>query len=103
VSSLNRDWVASIHPQYAVFSAGRHNRYRHPATAVLDAYEVEGSTVLRTDHDGGIWFTGAVSDAALHAHRARELVWQATNSGSCLWVCEQANWARMWKQWKDPH
>ncbi len=103
VSSLDRDWLASLHPQYAVFSAGRHNPYRHPAAAVLDAYGSEGITVLRTDRDGGVWFTGAVSDATLHVHRARELVWQPTNGASCLWACEQANWARIWKQWRDPH
>ncbi len=103
VSSLNRDWLALLHPQYAVFSAGRHNRYRHPAAAVLDAYESEGSTVLRTDRDGGVWFTGRVSDETLHVHRASELVWQPTNSASCLWTCEEANWARIWKQWRDVH
>ena len=57
-------------------------------TAVLDAYKSEGSTVLRTDHDGGIWFTGGVLTTVLHVHRARELVWQPTNSASCLWACE---------------
>ncbi|MEP6934755.1 MAG: DNA internalization-related competence protein ComEC/Rec2 [Nitrospirota bacterium] len=103
VSSLNRDWLASLHPQYAVFSAGRHNRYRHPAAAVLDAYESEGSTVLRTDRDGGVWFTGRVSDETLHVHRAIDLVWQPTNRASCLWTCEEANWARIWKQWRDVH
>ena len=103
LSSLNRDWLASIHPRYAVFSAGRHNPYRHPAATVLDAYGSEGSTVLRTDRDGGIWFTGGVSDAALQVHRARELVWQPTNRTSCLWVCEKANWVRIWKQWRDRH
>ena len=101
VSSLNRDWLASVHPQYAVFSAGRHNPYRHPAAAVLDAYGSEGSTVLRTDRDGGVWFTGSVSDAALHVHRARELVWQPTDSTSCLWACEQANWSRIWQRWRE--
>jgi competence protein ComEC len=103
VSSLNRDWLASVHPRYAVFSAGRHNPYRHPAAAVLDAYGLEGSTVLRTDHDGGVWFTGSVSDATLHVQRARELQRQPTNNASCLWACEQANWARIWKQWRDPN
>jgi competence protein ComEC len=103
VSSLNRDWLASLRPQYAVFSAGRHNPYRHPAAAVLDAYGSEGSTLLRTDRDGGVWFTGAVSDAALHLHRASEMVWQPTNRASCLWACELANWERIWKQWRDPH
>ena len=101
VSSLNRDWLASLHPQYAVFSAGRHNSYRHPAGAVLDAYAAEGSMVLRTDRDGGVWFDGGISEAALHVHRTRDLVWQPTNSDSCLWACEQANWARMWTQWRD--
>jgi len=101
VSSLNRDWVASLHPRYAVFSAGRHNRYGHPAAAVLDAYRSEGSTVLRTDHDGGVWFTGAVSDPTLQVHRTRELLSQATNSSSCLWTCEQANWVRVWKRWRE--
>jgi competence protein ComEC len=103
VSSLNRDWLASLHPRYAVFSAGRHNSYRHPATAVLHAYESEGSMVLRTDRDGGVWFTSGVSDSTLHVHRARELVWQPTNSASCLWTCEQANWARIWKGWRHSH
>jgi competence protein ComEC len=103
VSSLNRDWLASLHPQYAVFSAGRHNPYRHPAAAVLDAYRSEGSTVLRTDRDGGVWFTGRVSDETLHVHRARELERQPSSSASCLWTSEAANWARIWKQWHDVH
>jgi len=103
VSSLNRDWLASVRPQYAVFSAGRHNPYRHPAPVVLDAYGSEGSTVLRTDRDGGVWFTGRASGRTLHVHRTRELVWQPTNRGSCLWACEQANWALVWKQWRDPY
>ena len=101
VSSLNRDWLASLHPQYAVFSAGRHNPYRHPAVAVLDAYTSEGISTLRTDRDGGVWFTGGVSEAALHVHRARELVWQPVNCASCLWTCEQANWTRILNQWRD--
>jgi competence protein ComEC len=100
-SSLNREWLASLQPQYAVFSAGRHNRYRHPAAAVLDAYGSVGSTVLRTDRDGGVWFTGAISDMALLVHRTRDLVWQPTNSASCLWTCEEANWVRVWNQWRD--
>jgi len=101
VSSLNREWLASLHPQYAVFSAGRHNPYRHPAASVLDAYGAEGSMVLRTDRDGGVWFTGGVSNTVLQVHRARDLVWQPTNRASCLWTCEQENWARVWKQWRD--
>ena len=100
-SSLNRAWLASVHPRYAVFSAGRHNRYKHPATAVLEAYGLEGSTVLRTDLDGGVWFTGEVSHTPLHVYRARDLVWRPTNRAACLWECEQANWDRVLKQWRE--
>ena len=103
VSSLNYAWLASLHPQYAVFSAGRHNSYRHPAEAVLDAYKSEGSTVLRTDHDGGVWFTGRASGDTLHVHRTSEWMLQPTNSVSCLLPCEKANWIRIWKQWRDGH
>jgi competence protein ComEC len=101
MSSLNRDWLALLHPQYAVFSAGRHNPYSHPAAVVLDAYRSEGSSVLRTDHDGGVWFTGGVSDARFHMHRAQDLIWQPTNRTSCLWICELANWNRIWEQWRN--
>jgi len=101
VSSLNREWLASLHPQYAIFSAGRHNPYRHPATSVLDAYRLEGSIVLRTDRDGGVWFTGGVSEASFRVHRTKDLVLQPTNQSSCLLACEQANWNRIWKQWND--
>ena len=101
VSSLNRDWLASMHPRYAVFSAGRHNPYRHPAAAVLAAYGSEGSTVLRTDRDGGVWFTGRVSDVSFHVRRTTDLLLQPTNRASCLWSCERANWDRIVKLWRD--
>lgn len=101
VSSLNRDWLTSVHPTYAVFSAGRHNPYRHPAQAVLEAYEAEGIATLRTDRDGGVWFTGGVSSRELHVSRTREGLWQPTNRTSCLWACERENWARLWQQWRD--
>lgn len=101
VSSLNRDWLASVHPTYAVFSAGRHNPYRHPAQAVLDVYEAEGIATLRTDRDGGVWFAGGVSGKALEVHRTKEWLLQPTNRTSCLWACERANWIRLWQQWHD--
>ena len=101
VSSLNRDWLASVQPTYAVFSAGRHNPYRHPARVVLDAYESEGIATLRTDRDGGVWFAGGVSGKALEVHRTKEWLRQPTNRTTCLWACERANWIRLWQQWRD--
>ena len=57
-SSLDRDWLKDIQPQYAVISVGRGNPYGHPVPEVLEAYAREHVTVSRTDLDGAIWITG---------------------------------------------
>ena len=84
VSSLNYDWLASVHPQYAVFSAGRHNSYRHPADAVLDAYKSEAAWCYEPTMTEGCGLPEEYPTTALHVHRASELVLQPTNSASCL-------------------
>jgi competence protein ComEC len=42
------------HPQIAVVSCGRGNRFGHPAPEVLQRLEAIGATVLRTDLDGQV-------------------------------------------------
>ena len=51
-SSLNRRWIQQLNAETAVVSAGRGNRYGHPAQAVLQAYV--HMNVYRTDSDGAI-------------------------------------------------
>lgn len=51
-SSLNPQWIQRLDADTAVVSAGRGNRYGHPAEKVLQAYE--HMNVYRTDSHGAI-------------------------------------------------
>ena len=50
------EYVAVVHPQYAVISAGLNNRYGHPHQEVLDIFTKLDATILRTDESGTIIF-----------------------------------------------
>ncbi len=98
LSSLNREWLMSLHPRYAVISAGRYNPYGHPASAVLDAYQSQGISVFRTDRDGGVWITGSGPETPL--------VVRTTKDGRIrpamlrvVWDSEKSNWTHLWDQW----
>ena len=51
-SSLNRRWIQRLDAENAVVSAGRGNRYGHPAQDVLQAYD--HMNIYRTDSGGAI-------------------------------------------------
>ncbi len=54
LTSSTREWVAGLRPDAVVFSAGRANRFGHPAPAVLARVVDAGSEVFRTDRDGAV-------------------------------------------------
>lgn len=58
--------LAAVRPRLAVISAGRKNRYGHPAPEVLDRLRRFGIKVMRTDRDGDVTF---VSDGRGFARR----------------------------------
>jgi competence protein ComEC len=43
------DFIAAVHPRYAVISAGRHNLFGHPAAATLATLRSAGAETYRTD------------------------------------------------------
>jgi competence protein ComEC len=47
-------FVNAIHPQVAIVSVGRANRFGHPAAEVLGRYRVVGAELFRTDQDGAV-------------------------------------------------
>jgi len=55
-TSTSRELLGFASPYYAVISAGRDNRYRHPHEEVLSLLEQFGVNVLRTDESGTIIF-----------------------------------------------
>ena len=100
-SSLDREWIAQVHPRYAVISVGRHNSYGHPVQEVLDTYIAIGSEIVRTDVVGAITVTGHVSTSDLSVRTMRELMVQPVNLRACFWMCERENWQRVWRQLRD--
>jgi competence protein ComEC len=53
-SSSTPEFVGALQPRIAVVSAGRGNRFGHPAQAVLDRYRRAGAAMFRTDRDGAV-------------------------------------------------
>lgn len=53
-TSTSAEWLEWLHPQYAVISAGRNNRYGHPSLQVLERLAGAGTTILRTDTEGAV-------------------------------------------------
>lgn len=55
-SRTSSSWafLAAVRPDVAIISAGRGNRYGHPAPEVLERYRRIGAVVFRTDLDGAV-------------------------------------------------
>jgi len=53
-TSSETAFVAAVQPRVAVVSVGEHNKFRHPAPAVVERYEKQGVQVLRTDQRGAV-------------------------------------------------
>jgi competence protein ComEC len=56
-SATSDAWLAELAPRAAVISAGRPNRYGHPAPEVVARLAAQGISILRTDRDGTITLT----------------------------------------------
>jgi len=52
LTSAGDEFLAKVAPRIALVSAGRNNRFRHPAEATLARLRAHGATVRRTDLDG---------------------------------------------------
>jgi competence ComEA-like helix-hairpin-helix protein len=54
--SSSRQFLELVDPEWAAISAGRRNRYKHPAPETIRRLEKAGAKVLRTDLHGRILF-----------------------------------------------
>jgi competence protein ComEC len=54
LTSSTPEFIHALKPTIAVFSAGRNNRFGHPAPEILERYRAEGVRILRTDESGEI-------------------------------------------------
>ena len=53
-TSSTRPFITAAHPAAVIFSAGRDNRFGHPAPAVVARYRAAGAAIFRTDEDGAV-------------------------------------------------
>jgi len=57
LSSSTPEFIRALRPNIAVFSAGRNNRFGHPAPDVLERYKAAGVQIFRTDLNGEVDIT----------------------------------------------
>ena len=95
-SSLHTVWINQIEAQAMVVSVGSHNRYGHPASEVVAAYEDRGIPMYRTDRDGAIMIEVPPDSGGLRISttQQQQLVPVALNKN--FWRYEWANWQRLW-------
>lgn len=56
LTSSSPEFLAAVHPQYAVVSAGYYNYFRHPRPEVMERYAASHITTYRTDLAGAVSF-----------------------------------------------
>jgi competence protein ComEC len=73
LTSSSAEFLAAIHPQVAVVSAGRSNHFGHPAPEVLDRYRAIGAAIFRTDQDGAVTVDTDGKTVDVHTFLGRRL------------------------------
>jgi len=53
-NSTTPKFLAAVHPQLAIISAGEQNPYGHPSRELLERLQTAGVSILRTDRNGAI-------------------------------------------------
>jgi competence protein ComEC len=56
ISSTRPDFLARVHPEWAIISCGLRNRYGHPRTEVLQALQAAKVRTFSTDINGAVCF-----------------------------------------------
>ena len=79
-----------------VVSVGAHNRYGHPASEVMAAYEVRGIPMYRTDRDGAIMIEAPLDSPDLLISTAKQQQFVPIVFNVNFWRQEWANWQRLW-------
>src|SRR5262249_1217573 len=74
LTSSAPEFIAALHPQIAIVSAGRNNHFGHPRPEVLARYRAAGAEVYRTDQDGAVVFESDGYSLDLHTISGRRLV-----------------------------
>ncbi len=96
-SSLNRQWIQQLNAETAVVSAGRGNRYGHPAEDVLQAYG--HMTIYRTDAHGAIVFSAKPDAGEFRVRRTTDRHPVPLELSDYSPAREWENLSRLWEVW----
>jgi competence protein ComEC len=55
--SSSPQFIAAVHPRYAIISVGRHKMFGHPAPSTIETLQRFGSQIYRTDENGAVTVT----------------------------------------------
>jgi competence protein ComEC len=69
--SSSPEFIAAVHPRYAIISVGRHNLFGHPAASTIETLEHFGVAVNRTDMEGALT---VISDGSLSVSFLAQIV-----------------------------
>ena len=78
--SSSAAFVTVLQPDVALVSAGRANRFGHPAPEVVRRYEDAGATIFRTDRDGAIQLDTDGSRLRITTMTGRKLTLRGTGN-----------------------
>lgn len=68
-TSSSSEFIAAVHPVYAVFTTGYRNRYGHPKPEVVQRYADINAQLMRSDADGAILVELNAQGLQLERHR----------------------------------
>jgi competence protein ComEC len=67
-TSTTREFLEAFTPEIALISAGRNNRFGHPAADVVERLSASGAVIARTDHSGTLRLQTDGRRIRLHAY-----------------------------------
>jgi competence protein ComEC len=80
-TSSTPDFIAAVHPRFAVFTVGYRNRFHHPNSEVIERYREAGSELLRSDEDGLITINMRGESFTVEKYRQNHArYWQSKNT-----------------------
>ncbi len=97
-SSLHEGWVKQIEAEAMVVSVGSHNRYGHPAEAVVAAYAARDLPLYRTDQDGAIIIEASLDSPDLRITTTQQQQLIPVDLSDNIWSQELTNWQRLWNR-----
>ena len=68
-TSSSNEFLAAVHPQHVIISAGKHNWYGHPAAQVLDRYRLFKAGIFSTGEDGTTTATCTETSLEINTYR----------------------------------